>query len=87
MIQAARCYLDGAASITELHGAIAACAQATKAFSAHPAITALAQEWQGMVERCWDEWGLAAHPITEAEFREWLQHQLDCETANHRSKA
>jgi hypothetical protein len=72
MIEAAHRYLDGAISIIELHGAVAQCAHAAKMFSAHPAITALAQEWQSMVDRCWNEWGHSPNPLTDGEFGVWL---------------
>lgn len=78
MVEAARKFLEGKITIQELHGDVAACAYAAKLFSAHPLITELAQRWLGMVSRYWDEWELEKEPLSEEQFRLWLEQEIEC---------
>jgi hypothetical protein len=76
MVVAGRRYLDGEASIQELNSYVKRCSDAATLFGEHPAITALAEEWWTMVGRRWNEWHSEPEPLSEAEFREWLQRAI-----------
>ncbi len=76
MIDAARRYLDGQCSIQELNGYASKCATAAHLFSGHPGIKQTAVEWMTVIYSRWNEFGDAPRPLSEQEFRDWLQSQL-----------
>ena len=76
LISAARRYLAGTCSIQELYGRAAELATVSRFFGAHPAIGEIAQEWLNTIDRAWNECNHVAVPLSEAEFRSWLERQL-----------
>lgn len=76
MLETGKRYLAGECSMMELNGSISRCIDVAKLLDAHPAISQLAHEWSVMVNRRWNEWGHEQHPLSEQEFRDWLQQQL-----------
>lgn len=74
---AAKDYLAGRCSIHELNGNASQLADAARLFKAHPAVKVMAEEWSGMIDRRWNEWGHVEEPVSEEEFRVWLQTQLE----------
>ncbi|MDM0072717.1 hypothetical protein [Variovorax sp. J31P207] len=69
-------YLQGRASLYQLHARVCHLRLLAKAAGAAPAVIALLDEWAGRVERRWSAWALAARVQTESEFSAWLQAQL-----------
>lgn len=76
MTDVAERFLSGQAHFSALAGAAMRLEFAAKAFSAHPAILEMAQEWVWMTDRCWNEYHQHGNPISEAELREWVREQL-----------
>ncbi len=76
LIKAGRSYLEGKASIQELNGYASALRAAAKLLHAQPEVVELAEQWWGMVNRRWNEWGMEENPVSEDEFREWLENQM-----------
>ena len=76
LIKAGKYYLEGKSSIHELNGYASSFKSAATLLHAQPEVLDLAEQWYNMVNRRWNEWGLAEDPITEEEFRNWLKQQM-----------
>ena len=76
LLVAAQHYLDGDCSIQELHGRAAELSTVSQFFSSHPSIPELAQDWISVIDRRWNECNLISSPLSEADFRKWLEAQL-----------
>ena len=77
MFNAARRYLKDEIGLVEFHGFVAQCRSVAKLFSSHPSILALANEWSRMINSAWNEWGIDPNPLPDADFRTWLQQQIN----------
>lgn len=75
LLEAAQRYLDGACSIQELNGRVGALADAARLWNGHSVLFEIADDWSGMVDRRWNEWGHVIDPVSEAQFRAWLIEQ------------
>lgn len=76
MMDAASRYLEGQCSIQELNGYAKQCATGAHFRGLHPAIKDTAEHWVSMIYRRWNEWNDVKNPLSEQEFRAWLQEQL-----------
>ena len=76
MLEAGQRYLADACSIQELNGRVSELATAAKFWGGHPALAQVAADWSAMIDRRWNEWGHSLNPLSEQEFRAWLEGQL-----------
>lgn len=76
LIKAGRRYLEGKSSIHELNGYASSLRSVATLLHAQPEVLELAEQWNCMINRRWNEWGLAEDPITEEEFCDWLKQQM-----------
>lgn len=76
VFEVARCYAAGTSSVHELNGAVSVARTWARSEQMNPAVLELLDEWHVMVNRRWNEWGLEKEPISEEQFRAWLQEQL-----------
>jgi len=76
MFDVAHRYAAGSSSVHELNGAISCARTWAKAAHANSAVLDLLDDWSHMLNRRWNEWGLEKNPISEEQFRAWLQEQL-----------
>ena len=76
MLRAGQLYLEGTCCLSELNGYVSECAATAKFWQGHPALTQVAIDWAVNVERRWNEWGMCINPLTEEDFRQWLEEQL-----------
>ena len=76
LFEAGRDYLQGRASLYQLHARVCRCRLLAKAAGSAPAVLALLDEWAGRVERRWSAWAIEARAQAEGEFRAWLRGQL-----------
>ena len=76
LISMARAYLLGHVHFSDVCGAATALHDAAHYFAAEPAIQQMAAEWYDAALRVWPEWSPVEHPLTEAQFRSWIQAQL-----------
>ncbi len=80
LITAAQGYLNGQSSLASLNGYVSLAKEELKlAKNMHPSFSDCLDEWEKMINRRWNEWGLEHNPITEKEFCDWLRAQLDCQ--------
>ena len=76
MIATAKRFLAGELHFSYLAGDAAQLQFAAKAYSAHPSIRRMADEWALMTDRCWNEYGQHRDTITVTELRDWVREQL-----------
>lgn len=76
LIRLARAYLTDGVHYSQVCCAIGPFRDAAHLFSADPAIRAMADEWFAMAIRVWPEFAQDIEPITEVEFKRWIQSQL-----------
>ena len=78
LIKIAQHYLNGQSSLAALNGYVLQAKEELKlAKNLHPSFSDCLDEWEKMINRRWNEWGFEHNPITEKEFCDWLQSQLD----------
>jgi hypothetical protein len=85
LFAAARRYVAGDLSICELNGNVGYLKTLTRFGASAAPVQDLLVEWEVMVNRRWNEWGLEKDPLTEEQFVAWLKEQLvfDGEAANN----
>lgn len=85
LFAAARKYIAGELSICELNGHIGYLKALVRIGASAMPVQELLTEWETMVNRRWNEWGLEKYPLTEDSFAAWLKEQLvfDGEVANN----
>lgn len=76
LIRRARSYVAG-----EIHFSYVCCAasdfrEAAKFYTANSVIQRMAEEWATMATRVWPEWAQIDDPISEAQFKSWIEEQL-----------
>lgn len=76
LLEAGRRYLDGAATLAELNGRVSATLEAGHFWGAAAPLMEVAQDWEHMINRAWNEMGEQRAPLTEAQFSEWLRQQF-----------
>lgn len=76
LFDAGRDYLQGRASLYQLHARVSHFRLLAKAAGAAPAVIAMLDEWAGRVERRWSAWAVDVRVQVESEFRAWLRAQL-----------
>jgi len=76
LFEAASRYLEGESSVHELNGLTSLCIELARSGKASPKIIEVLEEWRGMINRRWNEWGFEKFPLLEPEFRDWLRKQL-----------
>lgn len=88
LFAAARKYIAGDLSIRELNGHIAYLKALVRFGASAMPVQEILTEWETMVNRRWNEWGLQKNPLTEENFVAWLKEQLvfDGEVANNSSQ-
>ena len=76
MIRTAQAYLAGDVEFMSLYYTVQNTARDIKWFSTCAALRSVCAEWEQIVERCRNEWGLEADSLTEDQLRVWLAEQL-----------
>lgn len=78
MITVARQYQAGEVHFSELNGPVLRAKTAATYLGGHPELKKMADEWELMLHRLWNEWNFLPkdEEITEDEFRTWLDAQL-----------
>lgn len=66
-------YLEGNSSLSALNGYIVR----AKECSPSPLFIDLLNDWETMVNKRWNEWGLENEPLSEDAFRKWLKEHLE----------
>ena len=76
LLIAAEQYLQGSCTIQDLHGRATELAAVSHFFQGHRSISELAQEWIAAIDCRWNECNHVSSPLSESEFRAWLEGQL-----------
>lgn len=76
LVEVARAYLAGKVHYSHVCCAVPPFCDAARLFSAEPALKKMAEEWSTMAIRVWPEMAQIDNPITEAEFKQWVQTEL-----------
>jgi hypothetical protein len=69
-------YIDGEATVQDLHAVIGQCRALAHMHKSPEPVRQLLADWDAMVQRRWNEWGLCRDPLSEEEFVAWLREQL-----------
>ena len=69
MVAVAKEYAAGKIHFSYMVGPTEHCVWWARVHGVHPAILALAKEWQLMADQVWNEWGQHADRLPEAEYR------------------
>jgi len=76
LIRRARAYIANEIHFSDVCTAAASFRDAATLYNGNPMIREMATEWSSMATRVWPEFAEIANPVTEAEFRAWVQKQL-----------
>lgn len=76
LVQLGHLYLHGRISVDRLAVVAERCREHCMEIGAHPGIILWAEEWVEMTSRRWNPRGDRQDPLTEGEFRWWLEDVL-----------
>lgn len=76
LIDVARAYVAGEVHFSYVCIAVVRLEEAMRYMPVSGRIREMADEWGIMAVRVWPEWARIDNPISEAEFRAWVQAQL-----------
>jgi len=76
LMQAGEDYLAGNLNIAGLNGQVSIAKKYLDQSKTHVAVKEMLDDWHTMVDRAWNELGHVKHPLTDEEFRAWLEGQL-----------
>ncbi|MDT9644606.1 hypothetical protein [Pseudomonas sp. JV245A] len=76
LLEAARRYLEGTATLAELNGRVRATLEAGHFWGAVAPLMEVARNWEHMINRAWNEMGEQRALLIEAQFSEWLRRQF-----------
>ncbi len=89
LVAVSREYVKGETGFAELHSAVSNCHKTSIVMGLDEQIQLLFMEYQGLVDRVWNEWGLQENPVTEDELKDWIKNEFldDCDENYQRFKA
>jgi hypothetical protein len=76
LFRAARAYLEGAANIQELNGAVAQAMATARLGGFSEQIVRCLESWQLVIHHRWNEWGTDEASLSESDFKAWLREHL-----------
>ncbi len=76
LVEESRKYLRGRITVRELYYWVQDCHAKSVALGLDEQIQLLLLNYQEMIGRAWDEWGLQENPISEEEFKKWIQDEF-----------